>query len=109
MRGGHQLAEEHARLGLADARKFSGLQHAQEFDLQLRTKLADLVQEHGAVRTAQLEKSVPIFERASKGAAPVAEQLRFDHAVRQCRNVERVKLRAEGLHEAQRVFVERQV
>jgi hypothetical protein len=79
--GCHDLAQEHARLGLTDALKRASLQDAQELDLQFGAELTDLVQEHGAFGAAQLEPPLVILERAGERAAPVSEQLGFDDAL----------------------------
>ena len=70
------------------------VEEAQQFGLQVRRHLADLVEKYRAL-VGQLQQprlAAPL--RAGEGAGGVAEQLAFGQALRQCRAVQRQERRA---------------
>src|SRR5207249_11160910 len=79
------------------------LQDAQELRLQRRRGFRDLVEEERpAVR--DFEEALPVGDGAGEGAAPVAEELALEDALRERRTVDRheepVAARARGVDRA---------
>ena len=99
---------DHAHIHLvfavgAQALQLATLQHAQELGLHGQRELAHFVEEQGAV-VGLLEFAAPLGQRASEGAAHMAEQLALDQVVGQGRAVDAdqrlagaARLRVHGL------------
>src|SRR5690606_11450754 len=83
--GGNELCAAHAH-------ERAGLEHPQEFHLQLRGHLGDLVEEDGAAVRA-LEEALVLPVGAREAAALVAEQLALDELRRDRAAVERQERR----------------
>src|SRR3954470_1724758 len=82
MGGGNHPHIDLLRARRPDALEFSLLQHAQELHLDLRSEIANLIEEdRAAVR--QLEPALAHCDGAGEGALLMAEQLAFDERRRQ--------------------------
>ena len=86
VRRGHDADVGLARVAVADALEGPLLEEAEEFDLERRRKVADLVEEERAARR-ELDAAEAVAHGAGERAAHVAEQLALEELARQRRAV----------------------
>ena len=96
---GHQLAERSVGRGqetdvdgpgprITDGRHLAMLDRPEQLDLDLRSDVADLVQQHGSP-VGELEQSVPILNGPRERAAEMAEELALDQPGAEGREADR--------------------
>ena len=88
VRRGHDAHINPPRDVLADAPHFALLEHAQQLRLGARRKLAHLVENEGAA-VRFLEETRPLSQRTGECSPCMAEELRFEQFLCQCRAVQR--------------------
>jgi len=81
LRGAHQADIDVDRFVAPDPLKLAFLQHPQQFDLDDRGNLTDLVEKQRAAMR-QLEPPSPLPQGAGERALLMAEQLRFQQRLR---------------------------
>src|SRR5262245_57250555 len=69
----HDLAGKSAILGFAQPLEKTGLQHAQQLDLDIRANLAHFIKKHGSQRRTHFEPSCTILQSAGERATAMSE------------------------------------